>query len=159
MSALRFLLLAAFAAGWDANVITIDAKRPRAEALAVSGDRILAVGTTKQIKALVGSGDAHSHPSIVNPSILRRIRQLGVVVALHSYIREHGDKMEAYGEKRWGMVHAYRSALDMGIPIAGNSDFGVSAADPMLRIEGKVYGPEQRISAEEAIRIWTLGSA
>ena len=52
--------------------------------------------------------------------------------------------------------------------MAGNSDYGVSAADPLLRIqsmvtrtsaEGKVYGAEQRISAEEAIAIWTLGSA
>jgi predicted amidohydrolase YtcJ len=25
--------------------------------------------------------------------------------------------------------------------------------------EGKVYGPEQRISPEEAIRVWTMGSA
>ena len=65
-------------------------------------------------------------------------------------------------------MHANRSALDLGIPVAGNSDYPVSAADPLLRIEdlvtrrsagGKVYGPGQRISAEEAIRAWTLGSA
>ena len=66
------------------------------------------------------------------------------------------------------MMHANRLALDMGIPVAGNSDYEVSAAIPMLRIqsmvtrtsaEGKVYGPEQRISPEEAIRVWTMGSA
>ena len=76
--------------------------------------------------------------------------------------------MEAYGEKRWDMMHPNRSALDLGIPVAGNSDYGVSAADPLLRIqsmvtrksaEGKVYGPEQRVSVEQAIRVWTLGSA
>ncbi len=108
------------------------------------------------------------HASVVNPSILERAKQLKVVLALHSYVWEHGDKMEAYGEARWGMMHPNRSALDLGIPVAGNSDSGVSAADPMLRIqsmvtrtsaEGKVYGAEQRISAEEAIAVWTLGSA
>jgi predicted amidohydrolase YtcJ len=108
------------------------------------------------------------HASIVNPSILERVKKLGVVLALHSYVYEHGDKMEAYGEHRFGMMHPNRSALDLGIPVAGNSDSPVSAADPLLRIqslvtrrsaEGKVYGPEQRITVEEAIRIFTLGAA
>ena len=108
------------------------------------------------------------HGSVVNPRILEEVKSLGIVLALHSYIYEHGDKMEAYGEHRWGMMHPNRSALELGIPVAGNSDYGVSAADPLLRIqsmvtrktaEGKVYGPEQRVTVEQAIRIWTLGSA
>ena len=108
------------------------------------------------------------HSSVVSPAILQKVRELELVLVLHSYVYEHGDKMEEFGADRWGMMHANRSALDMGIPVAGNSDYGVSAAIPMLRIqsmvtrtsaEGKVYGPEQRISAEEAIRVWTMGSA
>lgn len=108
------------------------------------------------------------HASVVSPAILQRVRELELVLVLHSYVYEHGDKMEAFGADRWGMMHANRLALDMGIPVAGNSDYGVSAAIPMLRIqsmvtrtsaEGKVYGPEQRISPEEAIRVWTMGSA
>ncbi len=76
--------------------------------------------------------------------------------------------MEEYGERRWNMMHANRSALDLGIVVAGNSDYGVSAADPMLRIqslvtrksaEGKVYGAKQKISVQEALWIWTMGSA
>ena len=108
------------------------------------------------------------HCSIVSDRILQRIKDLGVVLALHSYIYEHGDKMEEYGERRWNMMHANRSALDLGIVVAGNSDYGVSAADPMLRIqslvtrksaEGKVYGAKQKISVQEALWIWTMGSA
>ena len=108
------------------------------------------------------------HSSVVSPAILQKVRELELVLVLHSYVYEHGDKMEAFGADRWGMMHPNRSALDMGIPVAGNSDYGVSAAIPMLRIqsmvtrtsaEGKVYGPEQRISPEEAIRVWTMGSA
>src|SRR5438552_13884864 len=38
------------------KVVTVDPQRPTAEALAVRGDRILAVGTDKQISALVGDG-------------------------------------------------------------------------------------------------------
>ncbi len=108
------------------------------------------------------------HASVTSPAILQRVRELELVLALHSYVYEHGDKMEVFGAHRWGMMHPNRTALDMGIPVAGNSDYGVSAAIPMLRIqsmvtrtsaEGKVYGPEQRISPEEAIRAWTMGGA
>jgi len=108
------------------------------------------------------------HSSVMTPSLLQKVKELDLGLALHSYVYEHGDKMEAFGADRWGMMHPNRTALDMGIPVAGNSDYGVSAAIPMLRIqslvtrtsaEGKVYGPEQRISPEEAIRVWTMGSA
>ena len=108
------------------------------------------------------------HCSVVNQAILKRAKELGIVLVLHSYIYEHGDKMEAYGEKRWGMMHPNRSAFELGIPVAGSSDYPISAADPLLRIqsmvtrktaEGKVYGPEQNVAPELAIRIWTLGSA
>jgi predicted amidohydrolase YtcJ len=34
-----------------------------------------------------------------------------------------------------------------------------SGHPPPGAAEGKVYGPEQRISPEEAIRAWTMGSA
>ena len=108
------------------------------------------------------------HCSVANQRILERVKKLGVVLALHSYIYEHGDKMEEYGPSRWTMMHPNRSAIEMGIVVAGNSDSGVSAAHPMLRIqsmvtrmtaEGKVYGPEQKVSVDEAIWIWTMGSA
>lgn len=108
------------------------------------------------------------HASVVNERILERVKNLGVVLAPHSYVYEHGDKMEAFGEKRWNMMHPNGSAIAMGIPVAGTSDSPVSAADPLLRIqsmvtrqsaEGKVYGSKQRVTAEQAIRIWTLGSA
>ncbi len=108
------------------------------------------------------------HCSVANPQILKRVKSLGVVLALHSYIYEHGDKMEDYGSKRWPMMHPNRTALEMGIVVAGNSDSPVSAAEPLLRIqsmvtrktaEGKVYGSEQKVSVEDAIRIWTMGGA
>jgi len=108
------------------------------------------------------------HCSVVNERILGRIKSLGVVIAPHSYVYEHGDKMQAYGEQRWNMMHPNRSAIELGIVVAGTSDSPVSAADPLLRIqsmvtrtsaEGQVYGPRQKVTVEQAIRCWTLGSA
>jgi len=108
------------------------------------------------------------HCSVVTEGILQRIKTLGLVIVSHSYLDEHGDKMEVYGVGRWDWMHPARSLIDLGIPMAGHSDSPVSAADPLRRIqdmvlrvsaEGKVYGPKQRISVEEALRTWTLGGA
>jgi hypothetical protein len=105
---------------------------------------------------------------VVDDTIMNKIKELGVVLALHSYEYEHGDKEEEYGAYRWNMMHPNALALKMGIHVAGTSDFSVSQAFPMLRIQsmvtrkssnGKVYGEAQKVSVEDAIKIWTLGSA
>ena len=76
--------------------------------------------------------------------------------------------MLVYGTQRWGMMHPNRTVLEMGIMAAQHSDSPISAAIPMLRIqslatrrsaEGIVIGENQRIPAEEAIRLWTTGGA
>ena len=108
------------------------------------------------------------HGSVVTAELLRRIQQLGLVLVPHSYIDEHGDKMDVYGAGRWDWMHPARSLLDLGIPLAGHSDSPVSVADPLRRIqdmvrrtsaEGRVYGARQRVTVEEALRAWTLGGA
>jgi hypothetical protein len=108
------------------------------------------------------------HASVANERILRRVRELGIVLALHSYIYEHGETMEAYGAWRWPWMHPNRKAIDLGIVVAGNSDYGVSAARPLLRIQslvtrtssaGKAFAPEQALGVDEALWTWTMGGA
>jgi predicted amidohydrolase YtcJ len=76
--------------------------------------------------------------------------------------------MEEYGARRWPMMLVNGTATQMGIAVADHSDSPISAADPLLRIqsmvtrrsaEGKVYGPEQKVFPETALRIWTMGGA
>lgn len=108
------------------------------------------------------------HASIMTLSLLERAKKAGVILVFHSYMWEHGDKLASYGEKRLQMMHSYRTAIDMGVLVAGHSDATVSAADPMLRIQdmvtrkgenGIVYGGNQRVTVEEAIKVWTLDGA
>jgi hypothetical protein len=108
------------------------------------------------------------HASVMTLPLLERARKAGVMLVFHSYMWEHGDKLEAYGEKRLAMIHPHRTALDMGIHLAGHSDSPVSAADAMLRIQdmvarqgynGRRYGPNQSVRVEEAIEVFTLGGA
>jgi len=56
----------------------------------------------------------------------------------------------------------------MGILVAGHSDSPISASDPMLRIRdmvtrksrlGVVVGGNQKVSTDEAIKVWTLDGA
>jgi predicted amidohydrolase YtcJ len=105
------------------------------------------------------------HASVMNQSLLDRAKKAGVILVFHSYMWEHGDKLASYGEKRLTMMHPYRTAIDMGIHVAGHSDSTVSAADPLLRIQDMVtrkgengvgYGVYQRVSVGEAIKVWTL---
>ena len=109
------------------------------------------------------------HASVVNQQILDRIKRDSIAIAPHSYELNHGEKFEEFGSHRWELMHPNKRALEMGIPAGGNSDHPVSPPHVMQRIEslvtrqarsnGKVYGPGQRISPDEAIYLWTMGSA
>jgi len=108
------------------------------------------------------------HASVMNQDLLKRAKKDGVILVFHSYMWEYGQNLASYGPDRLRMMHAYRTALDMGIPVAGHSDSPVSAAYPLRRIQdmvtrkdssGIVRGGNQRISVDEAIRVWTLDGA
>ena len=138
-----------------------------------NGDREIAMVLTaiERAQAAHPRADARhriEHCSIVDAPLVTRIKSAGVVPVPHAYLWEHGDKHEAYGAARWERMHAAKTFLEAGIPVASHSDSPVAAADALLRIqdmvtrrsaEGKVYGASQRISPAQALRIWTLGGA
>jgi predicted amidohydrolase YtcJ len=109
------------------------------------------------------------HCTVLNPELLSRIKRLGIVaVPFGSYIYYHGEKMGFYGEKRLSMMFAHRSLLDAGVPVGGSSDHTCAPWFPLAGIQscvtrksytGEVLGPEQRISPEEALWVYTMGSA
>jgi predicted amidohydrolase YtcJ len=108
------------------------------------------------------------HASVMNQALLDRAKKDGVILVFHSYMWEYGNILASYGPKRLATMHAYRTAIDMGIPVAGHSDSPISAANPMLRIQdmvtrkssqGVAYGENQRVGVEEAIKVWTLDGA
>lgn len=108
------------------------------------------------------------HASVMNQAMLDRAKKEGVILVFHSYMWEYGEILASYGAERLAMMHAYRTAIAMGIPVAGHSDSPVSAAYPLRRIQdmvtrkdssGVLRGENQRISVEEAIKVWTLDGA
>ena len=75
------------------------------------------------------------------------------------------------GPERSKGTYAFRSLLDAGAPLAFGTDWAVAPLNPMISIyaavtrrtlDGKHPGgwvPEQKISVEEAVRAYTVGSA
>jgi predicted amidohydrolase YtcJ len=97
---------------------------------------------------------------------MRRLNLVGIPFG--EYIYYHGEKMHSYGTRRLATLLPHRSFLDIGIPIAGSSDYPCGPWNPMIAIEscatrktrdGQPLGVGQRITPEEAIRVYTLGSA
>jgi predicted amidohydrolase YtcJ len=115
----------------NANVITVDKKKPKAEAIGIIGDRITAIGTTKEIKAmssdltdiidakgktvLPGFHDSHMHPLLVGhfangvvlneakniPEFLKRIKDKAAKIPKGQIILGSGWNQERMEEKRY----------------------------------------------------------
>jgi len=105
------------------------------------------------------------HASLITASQFERAKNAGIVIAMHSYIYEQCEQLDAYGNR---MIQGFRTALDIGVNVASHSDGDFSKVCAMTRLQslvtrkgknGKVYGADQRISVEEAIKVWTLGGA
>jgi predicted amidohydrolase YtcJ len=110
------------------------------------------------------------HCGVVNLQLIDRIQKLGVIpVPQQHFISELGDGFRLnIGAARTRWCYPLRSFLDRGIPIPGSSDRFVVQGAPLLGIHDAVnqktdsgtdYVPEEKITAEEAIRVYTLNSA
>ena len=109
------------------------------------------------------------HCSLVNPDLLRRIKDTGTIpTPFWTYVYFHGEKWQAYGAERMERMFAHRSFLDNGIPVAGASDYTPGPFEPMMAIQsmvtrkdvnGQVWGGNQRVTVDEALRIATINGA
>ena len=94
---------------YNANVVTVDAANPRAQALAIAGGRFLAVGSNEDVRRLAtarsrsvnlegktvlpGFIDAHSHPSGAGRSHLRNVDcDLRSITEIQAAIRARAEK-------------------------------------------------------------------
>ena len=109
------------------------------------------------------------HCSLINDDLLQRIKAAGVVPApFYTYAHYHGNKWVDYGAEKMEYMFAHKSFLDAGIPVAPASDYTPGPYEPMMAIQsmvtrkdvrGRVWGPSQRISVTEAMRICTMHGA
>src|SRR6476646_6261043 len=110
-----------------------------------------------------------THCTLVNDDILRRMKATGTVPAVFTtYAFYNTDKFHFYGEDLMKRSMAFRSFLDDGIPAAAGSDFSPGPFAPLMGIQGmvtrkgwdgKIWGDNQKITVEEAIRVNTIHGA
>lgn len=109
------------------------------------------------------------HCSLVNPDLLRRIKVTGTIpTPFWTYVYHHGEKWSEYGDEKMRWMFAHRSFLDSGITVVGASDYGPGPFEPLMAIQsmvtrrdyrGREWGPNQKVTIEEALRIATLNGA
>jgi predicted amidohydrolase YtcJ len=102
-----------------------------------------------------------------------RYAQLHVIASVQPYQAiDDGRWAEArIGHERASRMHAYRTFMDHGVKLAFGTDWPVAPLDPMLTLYAAVtratldgknpqgWFPEQKLSIQEAIATYTMGSA
>jgi len=109
------------------------------------------------------------HCTVVNDGLIARIKALGAIpTPFSTYVYYHGEKMRYYGAERLNHMFALRSFIDAGIRPTQASDYPPGEFIPMMALQsevtrtdtkGHVWGPKQRITVEEAIRVGTINGA
>ena len=109
------------------------------------------------------------HCTLVNPDLLKRIGAIGAIpTPFYTYVHFHGNKWAAYGKERLEWMFAHRSFLDHKIRVAAASDYVPGPYEPLMAIqsmvtrkdfEGRVWGPGQRITVAEALKVCTINGA
>lgn len=109
------------------------------------------------------------HCTVVNPGLIARIRALGAIpTPFSTYVYWHGEKMREYGPERLNWMFAVRSCLDAGVGVTQASDYPPGPFEPMMALRsevtrtdshGQLWGPRQRVTVEEAIRVGTINGA
>ena len=113
------------------------------------------------------------HAQHLRPQDIARFGRNHVVASMQPYhcIDDGRWAEKRIGHERAKTTYAFRSLLDSGAVLAFGSDWTVAPLDPILGIcaaatrrtlDGKNPGgwvPEQKITVEEAVRAYTVGSA
>jgi predicted amidohydrolase YtcJ len=110
------------------------------------------------------------HCGICTPAHLERMRRLGVLaIPQPSFIYYLGDSyIENFTPEQLALSYPGRAWIDHGILAAGSSDAPVVSADPFVNLrsavtrltqDGQRMGPDQGVTIDEAIRMFTHNGA
>jgi predicted amidohydrolase YtcJ len=116
--------------------------------------------------------DAHwviEHAFFSAPDQYPRIKQLGVFLSVQNHLYVAGPSLKKYlGAERANHTTPVRTYLEAGLPVSGGSDSPVIPYSPFWvmyhfvtrdTISGGVFGPEEGVSREEALRLLTINNA
>ncbi len=107
------------------------------------------------------------HASMLDEESIGRMKNLGVIASVQPvFIGSNNDWMlESLGDKRaTELCERYRTLLDAGVKVIAGSDLPAdSTMSPLSGIQSAVtrhgFAPEERITVDQAIRLYTINSA
>jgi predicted amidohydrolase YtcJ len=112
------------------------------------------------------AGDRIEHAAVAPPECVASLARLGLtVVTQPHFIAERGDRYLTDvdpDDVRW--LYRLRGHLDAGVAIAAGTDAPVGRADPWAAMRaavrretaaGAVLGPDERLTPEQALRLFT----
>ncbi len=113
------------------------------------------------------------HTQIVNPADLPRFKELGIIASMQP---SHAISDLYFAPARLGMdrlkgAYAWQSLIKLGVPVPGGSDAPVERGEPMIEFyaavarkdlqgrSGEGWHPEERVTREQALKMFTLWPA
>jgi len=109
------------------------------------------------------------HCGILNPQLMERIAGMNIVVATQPrFIIELGEGFERALGSRISLTYPFKSLIDHGVRVAGSSDCPVVPCPPLWNIyaaatrkteTGRALVPAERVTPEEAIKMFTVEAA
>jgi len=117
-----------------------------------------------------------AHVQVTHPQDIPRFAALGVTANLQPLWARHEPVMDErtipfLGPERTGWQYPFASLLRHGARLAGGSDWPVTSANPLLEVEvavtrvspggreGVPFLPDERLTLDEALAAFTIGSA
>ena len=114
----------------------------------------------------------HSADYLIDDADIERLRALGILtVTTPAFIYAQGDVLGLPGSQRWPRRFRLRTLIDRGFGIIGSSDstgsipdgiaplHNIACAVTRRTLSGGCYLPEERVTVDEALRMFTVWPA
>lgn len=132
--------------------------------------------TLQCFRAAMGAGSGNplrhriEHCGAVFDDLIPLCKELGILVSSQpGFISDLGDGfMDSFGHPKSDKLYPFRTLLEEGILVGGASDSPVTSHNPLIGLRdailrktpsGRVMGVEQRLSIEQALRMYTNAAA
>jgi len=103
------------------------------------------------------------HASVLNKQLIEHLKKLGLIACVQPHFVESDFWVEArLGPVRARWTYPFKTLMESGVLIAGGSDCPVEPISPLLGVYALVAResfPEERVSVEEALKIYTVNAA
>ena len=103
------------------------------------------------------------HASVLSETLIRRMKKLGVIASVQPhFVVSDFWVADRLGPKRARWTYPFKTLIGEGVPTVGGSDCPVEPIRPLLGIQAAVSRksfPEEQISVDEALRMYTIDAA